>query len=137
MTAIAIETRGRLSPAQRALLAAEILRAYVRVRRLLRNRTLPQALAELRGEAVGGGAVGAARRLGDAVRRTLRAIPADTRCLTQSLVLTALLARRGIDSQLVISVDASGTFSAHAWVECGGRAVLPTGGFGGGRLVQL
>ena len=38
----------------------------------------------------------AGRRLGHAVARTLRVLPADSRCLMQSLVLTRLLARRGI-----------------------------------------
>ena len=37
-----------------------------------------------------------ARRLGRAVMRTLDPLPLDSRCLVRSLVLTTLLARRGV-----------------------------------------
>ena len=66
-------------------------------------------------------------RLGRAVTRTLRLVPADSRCLMRSLVLTGLLARRGIDSSLVIGVRPEGEFGAHAWVEHDGRPLLPSG----------
>jgi hypothetical protein len=44
----------------------------------------------------------------------------------QALVLSALLARRGIGSELVIGVRPGPSFAAHAWVELEGR-ILPAG----------
>lgn len=115
-----------------APLAVEILAAYVRVRWLLRRHSLPIALEALRAGAActtsGREAHVAGVRLGRAVTRTLAVLPTDTRCLTQSLVLTSVLARRGIASSVVIGVHQEGAFRAHAWVEHDGRAVLPTGG---------
>ena len=113
-----------------ALLAAEIAVAYVRVRRLLRREPLPAVVAVLRrpsAAAPADGGVATGRRLGNAVARTLRMLPGDTRCLTQSLVLTRLLARRGIDSRLVIGVRPGARFAAHAWIEAGDVALLPAG----------
>jgi Transglutaminase-like superfamily len=121
-------------------LVAEILRDYVRVRRRLRGDDLLTTLEELRGsppEAHGPQSRYTAARLGRAVGRTLAFLPTDTRCLTQSLVLTSLLARRGIDSALVLGVTTESGFGAHAWLECGGRPVLPSGGAQFGRLVEL
>ena len=66
-----------------------------------------------------------AARFARAVQRTLRVVPLDGRCLMQSLVLTAVLARRGIDTKLLIGVNQGGEFEAHAWVEYCGRALLP------------
>ena len=43
----------------------------------------------------------------------------------QSLVLTRLLARRGVDSQLAIAVRPGESFAAHAWVEHDGEPLLP------------
>jgi hypothetical protein len=43
----------------------------------------------------------------------------------RSLVLTGMLARRGIDTRLVISVRPGDRFAAHAWVEHDGVALLP------------
>jgi hypothetical protein len=65
------------------------------------------------------------QRLGQAVARTMRYLPGDTRCLTQSLVLIRMLARRGLGGTLVIGVTPDGGFSAHAWVELSGVALLP------------
>jgi hypothetical protein len=76
-------------------------------------------------------------RLGQAVQRTLRLAPGDTRCLTRSLVLTQLLARRGIPAKLVIGARAKPSFLAHAWVEQAGQPVLPVGDESYGRLVEL
>ena len=59
--------------------------------------------------------------------RTLTALPADSRCLMSSLVLTRLLARRGIDSELVIAVEPGEQFGAHAWVEHDGSPLLSPG----------
>jgi Transglutaminase-like superfamily len=65
-------------------------------------------------------------RLGNAVQRTLRALPVDSRCLVTALVLTRMLARRGIDSSFVLGVRSQPQFAAHAWVERNGVALLPT-----------
>lgn len=114
-------------------LAAEIVTTYLRARRLLRRRGLPGAVAVLRraslpdAEGDAGDMRLAGVRLGRAVTRTLRLVPADSRCLMRSLVLTGLLARRGIDSSLVIGVRPEGEFGAHAWVEHDGRPLLPSG----------
>jgi hypothetical protein len=170
----------RLRPAERALLAAEILTAWLRARRELRRAPIAAVVAALRaesppaqrepgaraespadrggpdtptqspadqggpdtptqspGELGGPGAPTEAVRLGRAVARTLRLVPGDTRCLARSLVLTTLLARRGIQAKLVIGARPEPDFRAHAWVECAGHAVLPPGDGAYGRLVEL
>lgn len=48
-------------------------------------------------------------------------------CLRRSIVLWWLLRRQGIESCVRLGVPVGGredAFSAHAWVECGGRALL-------------
>ena len=108
-------------------LVAEIVDAYVRVRWLLRRREFPEVLRLIREvepvrrtDAVGD------ERLARGVLRTLRVLPGDSRCLTQSLVLTRLLARRGRGSRLVIGVAPGTAFGAHAWVERDEIPLLPT-----------
>jgi hypothetical protein len=76
-------------------------------------------------------------RLGQAVGRTLRHLPFDSRCLMRSLVLTSLLARRSIDSSLVIAVQAEPGFRAHAWVERRGVPLLPPVGPPFRRIVEI
>jgi hypothetical protein len=78
-----------------------------------------------------------AYRLGRAVYRTLRMLPTDSRCLVQSLVLSRMLAARGIPSTLVIGAHSRPDFTAHAWVEHNGRPVLPPHGYQDSRLVEL
>jgi hypothetical protein len=114
---------------RKAALFLEVAVAYVRVRRLLRGSSVPEAVARLRSAPArrAPDPVLSAARLGTVVRRALRFLPGDTRCLTQSLVLTAMLSSRGIDSSLVIAVSSAGEFGAHAWVEHGGQALLPRG----------
>jgi len=131
-----------VSNLDRARLAAEILLTYLSIRWYLRRVPLPQVVARLRES--GGATRGPlgqddAVRLGHAVNRTLRRIPADTRCLVRSLVLMRLLARRGGDGELVIAARPaeSARLDAHAWVEVGGRPVLPPAGSDYGRLVAL
>ena len=114
----------------KAALAAEIVATYARVRWTLRREPLPAVVATLRSRpsaAPGDDGIRTGRRLGHAVARTLSVVPADSRCLMQSLVLTRLLARRGIDSQLVIGVRPGERFAAHAWIEHGDVALLPAG----------
>lgn len=78
-----------------------------------------------------------AARLGNAVGRTLRILPTDSRCLVQSLVLSRLLSARGISSTLVIGAHSRPEFAAHAWVEHEGHPVLPQQGFQDSRLLEL
>ncbi len=121
-----------LSAKRKVQLSAEILAIYCRVRLQLLTNDFPSALAALR-DARGGAATPPetaptymrAARLARAVQRTLRLFPADARCLMQSLVLTALLARRGIDTALLIGIQPGEEFKAHAWVEYCGWPLLP------------
>jgi len=134
----------RLSPSERARLAVEILAAYAQARRELRRAPIAEAVASLRSAPqfeppgpAGESALQEARRLGRAVNRLLAFVPGDTRCLARSLVLTRLLARRGIPAKLVIGARAAPDFLAHAWVEYGGDPVLAAGDGSFGRLVEL
>jgi hypothetical protein len=140
----ALPAEARLSPVARVALIWEIVASYVVARWTLRRRGLRPALATLRAVACSGAGTTAAgdriadgRRLGRAVRLTLRVLPADSRCLMSSLVLTRLLARRGIDSRLIISVRPGERFAAHAWLEHENAALLPADGPEAGRLVTL
>jgi hypothetical protein len=133
----------RLSQAERVRLAAEIVAAYVQARRALRRAPIESVVAVLRSQAPSASAMepadmlSEARHLGNAVARTLAVMPGDTRCLARSLVLTRLLARRGIPAKLVIGVQPSPSFLAHAWVEHAGDPVLAPGDGSFGRLVEL
>jgi hypothetical protein len=127
---------------RKAVLAAEILAAYARARWLVARRPLPEAVAALR-QARGSrapsppDAVAEGRRLGRAVDRLLRPMPTDTRCLSQALTLTRLLAARRMDGVLVIGVAGGDDFEAHAWVELDGRPLLPSGDGRYERLTEL
>ena len=76
-------------------------------------------------------------RLAQATTRTLRILPKEPKCLVQSLVVSALLSARGIRSTLVIGVRSDPEFSAHAWVEREGRALLPRRDFQNSRLLEI
>lgn len=135
--------RGRWSWIERMRLAAEITAAYVRTRRVLGHAPIAVVVARLRTPT--GCHAGSeqqdllvlARDLAGAVSRMLALLPGDARCLARSLVLTRLLARRGISARLVIGARATPDFSAHAWVEYDGHPVLPPGDGSFGRLVEL
>jgi hypothetical protein len=132
-----------LGPVERTRLAAEIALAYAQARRELRRAPIGSVVAALRSQFQpvhgddGAGTLEEARRLGRAVARTLRLMPGDTRCLARSLVLTRLLAKRGIPAKLVIGARAAPDFLAHAWVEYDGQPVLSPGDGSFGRLVEL
>jgi hypothetical protein len=133
-----------LSPAGKARLAIEVSRTYLRVRRHVGDRDVRNVVSALRDEQLTHAPPpppevdAVAARLARATQRTLRLLPGDTRCLSQSLVLTALLARRGVTTRLVIGVAPGDTFGAHAWVELpDGRALLPRHGDAFERLVDL
>ena len=132
MTAAPLTLAGKLS------LSFEVVAAYMVVRWSLRRNAFPAALERIRStRTVAAGPAESDERLVRAARRTLRLLPADTRCLMESLVVTRLLARRGRDTRLVIGVSPSGTFGAHAWVERDGRPLLPVHRFADGRLAEL
>ncbi len=128
-------TRWHLSLVGKVRLAAEIVIAYARVRYLLRRHAeFPTALAAVRRRSAaprpheGRTELEAGVGLGNAVVRTLGLLPTDSRCLMRSLVLTAVLERRGIASRFVIGVRGAGDdFLAHAWVEYDGLPLLPAG----------
>jgi hypothetical protein len=124
----------RLGPGQRLALGAEIVRAYLAVRRLNSRRKLPAVVVELRQAPVAGDLpLPDPRvdgiRLGRAVMRALVLTPGGTKCLMRSLVLLRLLARRGVtDAELIIAVQPGpAVLDAHAWIELAGRALLPPG----------
>ena len=125
----------------RGRLAAEILATYAEVRWRLRRADLAATTNALRGNGTDRWVEPGLRsywqgiRLAKAVTRTLALLPTDTRCLMQSLVLTALLSRREIGSTLVVAVKPEPSFAAHAWVEHWDRPLLPQGEFG--RLLEL
>lgn len=139
----------RLRIHERIRLATEIVLSFARARHQLRRRPIEDVVAVLRRAQAGAptreaahtadspGDLIEARRLGRAVMRTLALLPGDTRCLTRSLVLTQLLARREIAATLVIGARAAPEFLAHAWVEHAGMPVLPPGEASFGRLVEL
>jgi Transglutaminase-like superfamily len=127
---------GRLTLLEKLALAAEIGREYVRVRLALRRGGLQHALAETR--AVTPGALLRRRgrltmlddlRLARASILVLRLLPTDTRCLMRSLVVLALLARRGRTATLVIGVEPGEEFRAHSWLERADDPILPPEGF--------
>jgi hypothetical protein len=126
-------------------LAAEIVAAYGRARHALSRAPIASVLAGLRSESssstttpnTGVDSLREARRLGHAVTRTLTLLPGDTRCLVRSLVLTRLLANRGIPAKLVIGARGGPDFLAHAWVECDDQPVLSPGDGSFARLVEL
>jgi hypothetical protein len=126
----------RRSLREKASLLVEITSTYVRVRWLLARKGLRPTVTQLRGGTPeADGPVKrekqvVAVRLGFVVAKVLDPLPFDSRCLMSSLVLTAMLARRGIASSLVIGVRPEPEFAAHAWVESDGVPVLPPGRYG-------
>jgi hypothetical protein len=135
---------------ERARLAGEIAGSYLCARRALSRAPIAAVVTGLRLQGSrspphprGDRLLAAcdplveARHLGSAVMRTLALLPGDTRCLVRSLVLTRMLARRGIPARLVIATRTTPSFAAHAWVEYAGRPVLPPGDGSFGRIVEL
>jgi len=131
---------GSLSWLDRIRLTKEISGAHRRVKRAQsRTDDVREVLAEVRDAPLAAAGPPAPRevasRLGYAVSRAMPRLPADSRCLAQSLVLCELLARRGISGKLIIGVKSDDDFGAHAWVELDGVAILEPGEFG--RLAEL
>jgi hypothetical protein len=135
--------RHRLPASRKVILGAEILAAYVAARRSSRTDDLRETLRSVRSTAVTAAydlepheELYVAYRLGRIVERILRFLP-DARCLTRSIVLVQLLARRGVSSVLVIGVSPAPEFKAHAWVELAGVPLLPAYEATYSRLVEL
>jgi hypothetical protein len=123
----AIAPPRRLAPPAELRLRAEITWTTIRVRRLLRRNDLSAALDRCRNAAAASEPAPSRDevvRVSRAVRRTLGALPGDSRGVIASLVLIAVLARRGVASSLVVGRPRNG-YGAHAWVEVGGLPALP------------
>src|SRR5690348_12403825 len=96
---------------ERLLVAAEIVATWALVHWWLRTRSVTDAVAAARApldrptthSAVSGDAP---QRLGHAVERTLGALRIGNSCLARSLILTRLLARRGLETTVVLGVRA-------------------------------
>ncbi len=121
-----------------------MLGAYARTQVWLRREGLEAAVARARTAKPGDAlpddereALFYAARLGRVVGRVLTPLPTDSRCLAQSLVLIAMLVRRGRRATLVIGVSPEPSFKAHAWVEQGGQPLLPPGDEDFERLLEL
>src|SRR3954454_12256242 len=125
---------------ERLALVTEVLITYVVVRRQVRRHDLPRAVAALREERRPSSVALVAREpraLAVAAERVVARIPGDSRCLMRSLVVLAMLARRGVDARLILAARPPPEFAAHAWVERDGDPLLPTRGFGDARLTEL
>ena len=123
-------------------LSGEIVATYFYVRWLLARRPLPDVVAALRQGSRG--ETGEAELAADggwryalSVVKTIRVLPADSRCLVRSLVLLSVLARRGGKTTLVIGVRSQPNFGAHAWIEYKGSPLLDPGDTNHGRLLEL
>jgi Transglutaminase-like superfamily len=126
----------------RLRLLGEIFAAYAQARWRLLRGDLPSAVACVRERARRLSSANAPlqddpRRLVSIAIRVLERIPFDSRCLMRSLVVLGMLARRGVETRLVIGVELESEFAAHAWLERDGVAVLPAGSFASGRLTAL
>ena len=117
----------RFLPPAKLRLRAEIAWTTLRVRRLIRRNDLSAALDRCRNAAAPiepAPSRDEVVRVARAVRRTLGALPGDSRGAIASLVLIAVLARRGVAASLVVGRPRNG-YGAHAWVEVGGLPALP------------
>ena len=124
-------SRSRLSPLERSVLATRVWRSYVRVRRHLHRRPLPDLVATL-GTPGQIGATGLSpERLGRAVQKALTIGGRPPRCLIASLVLYDLLRSEEARAEIVIGLpETPTTKDAHAWVEIDGVDVGPPPGRG-------
>ena len=93
---------------------------------LLRRTSLARLLSRMdAGGTPGSGAVASALAAARPVK--LVAVRLRATCLTRSLVLQWVLARRGIVTELKVGVRNEGDgLHAHAWLECGGVPVNDT-----------
>jgi hypothetical protein len=139
-----LSSRRLLRWVRRAPLAGEALIAYARARwRIARIDDARALVVATRGESAAARGVQStdhlpeARRVANAIARTLSLLPSDPRCMDRSLVLIDLLARREIPATLVIGARRDPGFRAHAWVELAGHPLLSPGDYAASRLVEL
>lgn len=129
----------RLSRSRRVALALEVLRAYATVRVVVRRGPITQTVATLRRtntpDRPDDPALG--RHLAWATVKTISLLPADSRCLMRALVLTRVMARRGLRSEFVLSASTASSFEAHAWIEHAGAPLLEPGGDDHQALLRL
>ncbi|HXR31567.1 MAG TPA: lasso peptide biosynthesis B2 protein [Solirubrobacterales bacterium] len=118
-----------MAPRAKLRLAGEILITYCRVRWAMGREELPQLVGRLRVAPPAAAQFPRAKReqLAGAVMGVLSILPTDSRCLVRSLVYLSLLAKRGVASTLVIGARTEPDFKAHAWIECEGEPLLPSG----------
>lgn len=132
---------GRLGALAKARLALEIIGTYTAVRLLLRRRPTAEVVEMLRAVRATArpdvAAVDLGQHLAWATVKVISRLPGDSRCLSRSLVVTRLLARRGVDSTIVFSVRGGERFESHAWVEVDGTPVLAPGGAAHQELMRL
>ena len=125
-------------------LVVEVLGVYARVRWLTVRRGPVEAVSVLREglrehalDDRDGLLVLRSLLFGRAVTRVLGYLPTDNRCLMRSLVITAMLARRGVFAKVVIGARPSPSFAAHAWVEVNGTPLLPGDDASYARFVEV
>lgn len=147
MSPITPSNLDKLPPGRRLRLTGEVLSTYTRVRWVMRDDDAERAVRRLRTDTRGAAKIPASEhrqdlellaawRLAHATGRVLEILPSDSRCLFRSLTLMCMLERRGISQTLVVAVRPR-PFGAHAWVEVGGKAVLPDADPGYERLLEL
>jgi hypothetical protein len=128
------------------VLAAEILGVYARTRWRMPRTDLRELVASIRDRPpvrpveLEPGSLDVrlvAARLANAVDRTLRPLPTDSRCLVQALVLSSVLSSRAIASTLVIGAHSQPKFAAHAWLEHLGMPIQPPEDFNESRLLEI
>jgi len=122
-----------LTPADRALLIrAFFLLPVARISRSMRFCRRQRILGGVKlrsGQMTGGnaGALETARRAARMVSIAAAHTFFQSSCLDRSVLLWALLRRRGIDSDLFLGVRRDpGNFEAHAWVEINGAVLNDT-----------
>lgn len=146
MSALRVIPGERVPPPLKLALAAEIVGIYARARWRMTRADIRDVVASIRDRppvrpaGVQPGSLDArlvAARLANAVNRTLRVLPTDSRCLVQALTLSRLLSARGIPSTIVIGAHSRPDFAAHAWVEHLGMPVQPPEDFSEARLLEI
>ena len=132
-TARVLPPAAELGMGARGAVALEVVGTVLWVRYLMGRMAIREVAGKLRDDVTDRQdpelAYRVGRRLAHPVGRTLEPLPGDSRCLTRSLVLMAMLARRGIFTDLVIGVRTGEKFEAHAWIEHRGRILMPTLGY--------
>jgi hypothetical protein len=105
-------------PAPRVALIAEALAAQLAARWHVGRRSMSALLEPSKGRSPD---LERCRPVVAAFRRATRYLQAEDQCLANGIAMRAMLARRGIGSQIVIGVRLP--FAAHCWVQSG-RTVL-------------